>query len=154
MIPTTQASLLEELKNLKMDSEVQKETNQIYHIFKMEKREFPLFIRILHEGELLQFLVFFPVQVKAEQYAEIARFLHMLNKELDMPGFCLDESSSTVFYRVLLPTHKKELAKEVLGALLNTIQLVCKTFSPAIETLCAGVMKLSEMLKQAKKSNG
>jgi len=152
MIPVTQERLLEELKKLGLESEVQKETNQIFHVFKLEKREFPLFIRILHEGELLQFLTFIPVQVKKAHFADAARLLHMLNKELDMPGFCLDESSSTIFYRILLPTHKKEIAKEILEAVLNTTQVVCKTFSPAVEAIASGAMNLEHMLKKAEEA--
>ena len=49
----------------------------------------------------------------------------------------------------MLPTHKKELSKDVFGALIHAIQLVCKTFSPAIETISVGAMKLEELLKQA-----
>ena len=152
MIPVTQERLLEELKKLGLESEVQKETNQIFHVFKLEKREFPLFIRILHEGELLQFLTFIPVQVKKTHFADVGRLLHMLNKELDMPGFCLDESSSTVFYRILFPTHKKEIAKEILEAVLNTTQVVCKTFSPAVEAVASGAMNLEDMLKKAEEA--
>jgi hypothetical protein len=152
MIQVTQESLLEAMKKLNIEGEIQKETNQIYHVFKLEKREFPLFIRILHDGELLQFLTFMPVQVKKAYASDVARLLHMLNKELDMPGFCLDETSSTVFYRILYPAHKKEMPTEILQAVLNTTQVVCKTFSPAIEAVAHGLMKFDEMLKKAEEA--
>ncbi|HXF29727.1 MAG TPA: hypothetical protein VN457_07740, partial [Chlamydiales bacterium] len=82
MFTVTQDNLLSELKGLEIDGQIQKETSQIFHVFKLEKREFPLFIRILHDGELLQMLTFLPVGVKKEQYGDLGRLLHMLNKEL------------------------------------------------------------------------
>lgn len=142
-------SLLQELKRLGFEAEVQKETNQIYFVFKHETREFPLFIRILHDGELIQLLAFIPTNVTEPTVSDASRFLHMVNKELDVPGFCLDETSSTIFYRLIVPSFKKELNEEVFEALLNTTQVVCKTFSPAIEAIARGIMTLEEVLKKA-----
>ena len=149
MLKISQHTLLQELKRLNFDAKVQEETNQIYLLFKHEKREFPLFIRILHEGELIQLLTFIPCNVKPECNGELGRFLHLVNKELDMPGFCLDELSSTAFYRLIIPTPKKELSTATFEAYLNTIQVVCKSFSPVIEALAIGAMTCDEVLKKA-----
>ena len=148
----SQHSLLELLKKLNFDAKVQEETNQIYFVFKHERREFPLFIRILHEGELLQILTFIPCSIKPECIADVGRFLHMVNKELDVPGFCLDELSKTVFYRLIIPTVKKELNSDTFEALLNTSQVVCRTFSPPIEAIGNGLMSLDEVLKKAQEA--
>jgi|SRR5581483_7216970 len=152
MIKIAQHNLFEELKTLGYQPNIQKETEQIYVILKHEKREFPLFVRILHDGELLQLLTFIPCNVKDEQFGEVARFLHMLNKEVDMPGFCLDEVSKTCFYRLMIPTFKKEISKKLFEALLNTSQLVCKTFSPVIEALAFKAITLEEVLKKAEEA--
>jgi hypothetical protein len=152
MIKVTQQDLLEALKNLKLEPHIQTETNQIYCILKHEKREFPLFIRLLHDGELIQMLTFIPCSVKTSQLNDISRFLHIVNKELDVPGFCVDEASSTIFYRLIIPTFKKEIAKETFDALVNTTQLVCNTFSAAIEAMSQGFMTLDDVLKKAKET--
>jgi hypothetical protein len=149
----SQHTLLQELKKLGYDAQVQEETQQIYFLFKDDmKREFPLFIRILHEGELVQILTFIPCNVKEEQKNDVARFLHMVNKELDVPGFCMDEASLTVFYRLILPAHKKEMADDIFEAFVKTSQVVCKTFTQAIEALAAGAMTLDDVLKKAAES--
>lgn len=142
-------NLLEALKDLKHDAKVQPETKQIYIIFEHEKAQFPLFIRELHEGELVQLLTFIPCNVDKVHLADLSRLLHMLNKELDMPGFCLDEASSTVFYRLMMPTLKKEFQPHILEALINTSQMVCKSFAAVIEALAVGAMSLDEILKKA-----
>ncbi len=142
-------NLLEALKALNLDPKVQPETNQIYIIFEHENTQFPLFIRVLHEGELVQFLTFIPCNVDPAHANDLGRLLHMLNKELDMPGFCLDEGSSTVFYRLMMPTLKKEFQPEIVEALVNTSQMVCKTFGTVIEALAIGAMTLDDILKKA-----
>jgi hypothetical protein len=137
------------MKKIHLDGKVQKETNQIYTVLTFEGKEFPLFIRELHEGELLQFLVFIPCYVEPAKASDVSRFLHMLNKELDMPGFCLDEASMTIFYRLILPTINKELQEGSFEAFINTTTMVCKTFGTIIEALAIGAMTLEEILRKA-----
>ena len=143
-------NLLQTLQTLKLEPKVQPETQQIYVIFEHEGVQFPLFIRELHEGELVQLLSFIPCNLDAKYASDLSRLLHMLNKELDMPGFCIDESSSTVFYRLMMPTLKKEFEPEIFEALINTSQMVCKSFATVIEALATGAMTLEEILKKAK----
>jgi hypothetical protein len=142
-------NLLNALKELGYDAKVQQETGQVFVVFQHEKQEFPIFLRILHEGELLQFLTFIPVTFKQEVTNDLARLLHMINKELDAPGFCIDESTNTIFYRLIMTTFKKELNKDVLEAFMNTTQVVCKSFATVIEALAIGAMSLTEILQKA-----
>jgi len=152
MMKVNEESFLELLKEMGYEPELQKETNQIYCLVKHDKREYPLFIRFVHEGDLIQLLTFIPCSVKAEHNGDVSRFLHIVNKELDVPGFCLDEISTTVFYRLMVPTSKKEIQKDILEALLNTSKTVCTTFSPAIEAMAMGMMSLEDVLKKAKEA--
>ncbi len=148
----TQYTLLDYLKKKQLDPQVQEETQQIFSIWKTDGREFPLFIRSLNDGELLQLLAFIPCNLSQETLNDVSRLLHMLNKELDLPGFCIDELSLTAFYRIVLPTLKGELDEKVLDAILNTMEVVCKSFSPAIETVAHGAMTFEEVLKKAQEN--
>jgi hypothetical protein len=152
MLQVNQDSLIQELKKMNLDPETQKETGQIYVMFKHEKREFPCFVRLLHEGELIQILTFIPTNVKPECFNDVSRFLHMINKELDMPGFCLDDASNTVFYRLILPTLNKQASEQIFDAFINTSQVVCKTFTQAIEAIANGLLTLEEVIKKAKEN--
>lgn len=146
----SEPNVLEELKKLNLEPKIQEETNQVYCMFKGEKGgEFPMFVRLLHEGELVQLITFFPCSVQKDQFNDIARFLHIVNKELDVPGFCFDEASTTVFYRLVIPTAKKELSTEVFSAVINTSRVVCTTFAPAIEAMASGAMTLQDVLNKA-----
>lgn len=143
-------NLLQVLKKLNWNPQVQRDTNQVYVTFFHEKREFPIFVRQIHDGELLQLLAFIPITFKESMEADLSRFLHMVNKELDMPGFCIDETTKTIFYRLIIPTFKKELNEEVLEAYLNTIQVVCKSFNTIIEALAVGAMSFIEVMEKTK----
>ena len=59
-------NLLQTLQTLKLEPKVQPETQQIYVIFEHEGVQFPLFIRELHEGELVQLLSFIPCNLDAK----------------------------------------------------------------------------------------
>jgi hypothetical protein len=81
--------------------------------------------------------------------ADLARLLHLLNKELDVPGFGMDEMAGVVFYRLMLPTPKKKIDADLLLAFLKTVEHVCQMFSTPIEAISTGQMTLDEILAKA-----
>lgn len=148
MIPLKLESVLEYLKNKGFDASIQKETNQIVIVLKLADRDFPLFFRIFPGEELLQVLVFIPCSIKPETVADTARLLHLLNKELDIPGFGMDENTSTVFYRCMIPVKNKEVDETFLSAYLNSIQVICKTLAPVIGAVAFGATTFQEVLQK------
>lgn len=150
MIPMTLPTILAYLRQNHYSTEMQAETQQIYTILKLSNKEYPLFLRILDEGHLLQLLVFIPAPFKKEVLCDLARLLHLLNKELDLPGFGLDEMAGAIFYRLMLPAQRKEVDQELLLAFIKTIEHVCKTFANPIEAVAYGQMSLDEILKKVK----
>ena len=142
------------LKGKDYDVQLQKETDQLYIILKHEGIEFPLFIRIFDESELLQLLVFMPCNIKDEARGDLARLLHLLNKELDIPGFGMDETANVCFFRCMIPTPGADLNETVLDAFLRAIDVVCKTFAPAVVTVASGNATFEEVLKKAQEQQG
>jgi hypothetical protein len=151
MTEITQEHIIDQLKDLGYDPKIQKESGQIYLLFQHEKYEFPLFIRILHDGELLQIVAFIPFSFAPEHLNDLCRFLLMVNRELDMPGLCLDETSKAVFYRLVLPSFSGEIPSDLLATFLNATQNVCKTFYQAIGAIGNGLMSLDAVLKKTKR---
>lgn len=177
MINVSLETLLQFLKKNKYEADVQKETQQIYTILKFNQREYPLFLRIFDESQLLQILVFIPSHLEPNQgfelkksdgeaiktvestktkeqetlLSDLARLLHLLNKELDIPGFGMDEMAGAVFYRLMLPTPKKKVDSALLLAYLKSAEQVCQLFSPPIEALTSGHLTLKEMIQKAQK---
>ncbi|MFI0435657.1 MAG: YbjN domain-containing protein [Parachlamydiaceae bacterium] len=174
MINMTPESLLQFMRKNQYESDIQGETQQVYTILKINQKEYPLFLRVFDEGHLLQLLVFLPSHLEAnEQHlsdrkiplhdgreskneekkrviADLARLLHLLNKELDVPGFGMDEIAGIVFYRLMLPTPKKKIDSDLLLAFLKTLEHVCQMFATPIEAVSSGQMTLDQILAKAK----
>lgn len=171
MMNMTPDSILDFMRKNKYEAEIQSDTKQVYTILKIGQKEYPLFIRIFDEGHLLQLLAFIPCHLEPHQdfgkenkgehrphekhaqsvvLGDIARLLHLLNKELDVPGFGMDEMAGAVFYRLMLPTPKKKIEDDLLLAFLKTVEQVCKMFANSIEAVSSGHTSLDEILAKAK----
>lgn len=174
MINMTPDAILAFMRKNNYEADIQSDTQQVYTIFKINQKEYPLFLRIFDDGHLLQLLVFIPCHLEPnEQFAlgqesksrtsestennsqkavvaDLARLLHLLNKELDVPGFGMDEMAGVVFYRLMLPTPKKKIESELLLAFLKTVDHVCQMFSTPIEAISSGQMTLDQILAKAK----
>ena len=141
--------IVESLKRLGMKADRQEKSNQIVSAFSHNGFEYPMFIRELDGGNLLQVLTFVPCTLQKEAVQDTSRLLHMVNKELDMPGFCCDEESKTVFYRVVIPFTNKNFDELLFCAYVNTTQQICGMFGTVIRAIAVNAMTLEEMLKEA-----
>ncbi len=150
MLPINNSDILKHLVSKGIQAQIQKETNQICIMLKIGEREFPLFIRIFDGGELLQLLAFLPCNFNTDALGEVARLLHALNKKIDLPGFCMDEDSQTIFYRCMLPVRNKKIDSAIFDALLNAVQVVCTSFAPVIATVAYGTVTFKDVIKQSK----
>lgn len=151
--PTTvsieRSSLLDFLKKNEYNAEDHAEQEQILVKVKVDQYDFPMFLRPIMEGELLQILTFIPCKVEEEYFADLGRLLHMLNKEMDMPGLGMDELSKTVFYRCMAPCFGHEILEKALFAYLNTSNNVVNSFAPVIAAVATGKATFEEVLKMS-----
>jgi len=150
MIPLTFESLLHYFNDRrKQTAEIENKTEQITVILTIDSIDFPLFIKIIEEGPLLQMLVFIPATLEKEKYSEMARLLHLLNREMDVPGFGMDESSGTVFYRLALAADKSEINETILDLYLNTVEKICHSFTPVIQRLSKGELTFEQVYQHS-----
>lgn len=141
------------LKSQGIEAELQTETNQLCIILKTGPAEYPLFIRIYEGGELLQLLAFLPCTTKPETLPEIARLLHLLNKEIDTPGFGMDEDSQMVFFRCMIPVKDKQVDENLLNSYMNATQVVCQSFAPVVAGVAFGAVTFDEVVKKSKEQS-
>jgi len=153
MIPLKLDQLQKHLKKNQIESQFQKETDQLCILLKIAEREFPLFIRIFDNNELVQLLAFLPCNFKEETVQDTARLLHLLNKELDIPGFGMDENVAVVFYRCMIPAQNKEISEPIFDAFLNAVQVVCKSFAAVIAAVAYGAVSFEDVVKQSKEQS-
>lgn len=132
MITLNQDNLLKYLRQKQYKAELQPETQQIYFIFHIEGHQFPLFAKIDEQQMVLQLLMFFPCTFTPSTVSDTARLLHLLNKEIDLPGFGLDETSKVIFFRSVLPTLDGEINELLIDKFLMAI--------PQIGRACLGVV--------------
>ncbi len=149
MIPLNLDSLYDLLTQNKFDVKRQPETHQLYILFKTEGQDYPLFIRVMEEGELLQLLAFMPISLDAKTVADLARLLHLFNKEVDIPGFGLDESAKVIFYRIVLPSTEGKISGEIVQGYVTSIKMITETFYPVIAAVVMGNISFAEVVKKA-----
>lgn len=133
-----------------IEATFQKETDQLYILFKIGDREFPLFLRIYEGGELLQLLAFLPCNTKSTTLADTARLLHLLNKEIDVPGFGMDEGPQVIFYRCMIPAKDKQLDEKILDSYISATHTACQSFAPVIAAVAYGALTFEEVLRKSK----
>lgn len=137
------------LEERKLKPELQKETNQIMVLLEHEKSQFPLFIRIFEKNKLIQMLTFFPIECKQKHLGDVGRLLHLFNRELDVPGFGMDESSKTIFFRCMIPAIDDTIDKKLFDAYLQATQIACKSFFKPVAAIAVGAASFEELLKKA-----
>lgn len=145
--------LLAHLKKKGFNAEHQTETDQLSVILNIDGADFPLFIRILPQGPVLQLLVFIPCKLQKRTIPDIARLLHLLNKEMDVPGFGLDELANVLFYRVTIPALNNKIDMTLFDTYVSSIQMICRSFTPVITNVSIGTMTFDSVMEKAKESH-
>ncbi len=121
-----------------LDAQLLKPTQQISCPLQVDQVEFPLLVHVDPTGKALQIMMVIPCTMRPKAPIEMARLLHLFNREIDMPGFGMDERSGLVFYRYLFPTHNGQLAAEVFDNVLNSLPLIARAFAPFILDVANG----------------
>jgi hypothetical protein len=142
--------LIDSLDRFGLKATVQENTNQLLAKFTQNGSDYPTFIRQLNGGNLLQILTFIPCSIDNDAFNDVSRLLHMINKELDMPGFCCDEETKTIFYRIVIPCINSQVDEPLLHAYLNTMEHVCGMFGTIVQAVAIKAMSLEEMMTKAK----
>lgn len=153
-ISLTNDSLLDYLQQKNFDAQIQRETQQLSAHLSVGRESYPFFVKIDSNSGILQLLVFIPYALQTSAAPDISRLLHYCNKEIDLPGFGIDELANAVFYRCVLVGKKGEVSTELLDRLLVAIPKLCETFFPLIIMGMSGKLRFDTVLEKAKKEKG
>lgn len=126
----------------------QEETNQLYMLVKVANLDFPVFIRAYDEGDLLQLILFIPISLQEGTEEDVARLLHTLNKEIDIPGFGMDEINRVIFYRIMIAGIDKKIEERNIDIFMASLPLIAESFSPIIMAAGAGNATYEEIMKK------
>jgi len=146
-------ALLSYLKENQLQPELQKETNQIFILYHIQNFEVPVFFLLNKESKLLQIVAYLPYQLPDKTLDNTARLLHLLNKELDMPGFGIDEQNKFMFYRAVVPCLDGNIEKRLFNMYLGTTRIACDTFMHAIGIVVSGTSTVDALMKEQHKKD-
>ena len=96
----------------------------------------------------IQFEAPLPFTVKEQCSQEIASFLFFLNRQLELPGFELDEGNGYILYRYVLLTPENDIKLIVLKGIIGSILLILDLFGEGIEKVAAGETTFNEILEK------
>lgn len=142
------------LKKLGYSITFQKESSQFVLILKVNNEDYPVFLRILGNNTLLQVVMFLPCQVNEETLPDTLRLFNFFNTKLDQPGFCFDEETKLVFYRIVLHAFdKKMIPATTLQTVFETLKSIANTFSPLTNLVSSGNKTFNDILQDFKKTS-
>lgn len=144
-------SLITYLRENHIDPQFQRETGQVYVIYKIKESEVPFFFSIRPESSLLQIVAYLPYTLSSKTAGETSRLLHIINRELDIPGFGMDEIENLIFYRSVIPCFEGKIEKRLLNMYLGIANIACSAFMHAIGMIASGNTTLDAVLKDKKK---
>ncbi len=148
MTKLTNEDLLKHLEEKQLKPQLQEETGQIVMAFRLNEKDFPIFLRIAEDEDFLQVLSFLPTKIKEGQHSAVARFLHHINNQVNLPGFSMDDQQDLVFYRIILPCPNKEVNEAMLEKFLGAIFNVSNTFFPIVSSLAEGISSYKDTMKK------
>lgn len=139
MIPLNITSIYQFLYGQGFNAQLQTATNQIFIIFNVDKRDFPLFIKIDEQNHTLTIILFMPCTMRPKAPPEVGRLLHLLNKEIDLPGFGMDETANVIFYRYVLLMPQNEIDGTLFKTVVESMARLGPNFYPLISSVANGV---------------
>ena len=92
-------------------------------------------------------MLILPVTFNKESLPALSRLLHLLNKEIDLPGFGLDEELNITFYRIIFPAFEHQIHRNLIGTMLISIQNIVKQCVPVIAKAGAGDLNFRRNLE-------
>lgn len=139
MIALEIESLMKYLEGRKLEAKYFEATKQIALILNEDDKDFPVFLQVDPTGKILQIFTIMPCTMRPKAPLEMARLLHLLNKEIDLPGFGMDENAGLVFYRNVFVTGHGKIDKIVLDQIFESLPNICKAFFNPISSVANGV---------------
>lgn len=144
--------LAKTLQKENIETTIQQQPEQLHFLISIGVTEIPFFLRIFPDGKLLQVVGFYPMNFKEEHKESVARLLHMINKDIDLPGFSMEEQLKTIFYRLCIPCLDKTISELLFTSYIKTVVLAMKSFLNVIHAVGTGKMTLQQVQREIQKA--
>lgn len=148
VIDLNEKNVIDFLRKKKFTPTLQPENQQIFIEIEAAGQKLPMFLGLISDKYVLQLVTYLPYHLYEESLGSMARFFHFLNKELDLPGFCMDEKSKLMFFRSVIPSIEGKIDDRYIDLYLKTTEVACETFMQAIESLVSGSSSIEDIVKK------
>ena len=102
--------------------------------------------------KFLQFTVVIPEIAEESAIGELARYILVLNANLDMATFGLMEQERIIFYRYVYISPLPSMNGNILIAIVTSIQFLLELFVPPLIEVAKGEKTSKQLLEEAKKA--
>ena len=126
------------------------ENEQACYLLKHQETELPVFFRLKNHLNLIQITCFLPFKIKDSALNDTARLLHLLNAELDLPGFGFDEKTKMPFYRSSFFAFDEKIEKRRLISYISSSESIVKNFFNVIIAVSQEMQSFEDVLKNSK----
>lgn len=138
MIDLNLKSIQQALQARGLKTDMETTTHQLHANIKINNIDYPLFMRIYEQNHLLQLLLFLPFNIKDSVVNETARLLHLINKQIDLPGFGMDEASHTIFFRQILVGIEGKIDEHLIAIYIESFERIVRLFAVPIVNVSQG----------------
>lgn len=90
----------------------------------------------------------FPFAVEDLSMSDMAQFLHFLNLQIEIPGFCLDYVNNTVIYRYVLLAEDQHIPQRILLSLIGIAMMLQDMFGQTLERLAKGQVTFVDLMQE------
>lgn len=94
---------------------------------------------------------FFPFIVQDLAMQEVAQFLHFLNLQIEIPGFCLNYLDNKILYRYVLLSESQHIPQKIIVALVGIAMLFQDVFGQVLERLAKGEISFVGVMSEIEK---
>jgi hypothetical protein len=101
-----------------------------------------------HDCVSFQLDACFPFTVDDYSMSDVAQFLHFLNFQIEIPGFCLNYIDNTILYRYVLLSENHHIPKKILMSLIGISMLFQDFFGQTLERLAKGKVSFIDLMKE------
>lgn len=96
----------------------------------------------------IQIDAFFPFVVQDFSMQDVAQFLHFLNLQIEIPGFCLNYLDNKILYRYVLLSESEHIPKKIIVSLVGTAMFFQDVFGQVLERLAKGEISFVGVMEE------
>ncbi|MBB63962.1 MAG: hypothetical protein CMO81_02740 [Waddliaceae bacterium] len=133
------------ITQLGFEASIQEITGQVHFMLNAEEYPIPCFVKSFSDGKNLQLIAFLPFEYREDCLSQLSRALHLLNKEIDMPGFGLDEQNGMSFFRAIIPCPQAKISKSLVRSYIEICKKAVSKFLPVVAAIGLGKSTVEEL---------